>query len=90
MGLGSSTIRVAAMVDDLMDRSKVSMAFPEVHFTGTADGCVDSEVVIVDLARHAGEIAAVHAAAPTARIVAFGPHVDDDAFATAPRTAPTP
>lgn len=39
--------------------------------------------MVVDLARHADGVAAVRAAAPTARIVAFGPHVDADALAAA-------
>ena len=74
---------ISAMVDDLMDRSKVSAALPDVRFAHTADACADAQVVIIDLARHAVDVAAVRAAAPAARIVAFGPHVDDAAFATA-------
>jgi DNA-binding NarL/FixJ family response regulator len=76
-------IHVAALVDDLMDRSKVTAALPAVRFVRTADACADADVVIVDLARHASAIATVRAHAPDTRIVAFGPHVDDAAFALA-------
>ena len=74
---------VVALVDDLMDRSKVSAAVPAVRFVRTADACTDADVVIVDLARHASAIATVRAHAPATRIVAFGAHVDDAAFALA-------
>jgi hypothetical protein len=77
------TAAVVALVPDLMDRSRVSAALPDARFTRDAGGCVDAAVVLVDLARHAGDIAAVRAAAPGARIVAFGPHVDDAALAQA-------
>ena len=43
--------------------------------------CSDADVVVVDLARHSDVVAAVRAAAPSARIVAFGPHVDDELLA---------
>jgi hypothetical protein len=39
--------------------------------------------VVVDLARFGDRIAGVRAAAPSARIVAFGPHVDDAGLAAA-------
>lgn len=74
---------IVALVDDLMDRSRVSAALPGARFTRTADDCADATVVLVDLARHGGDVSAVRAAAPGARIVAFGPHVDDEALAAA-------
>jgi len=76
-------MRVVALVDDLMDRSKVSSAFPGAQFARDATPAGDADVVIVDLARHGGEVGAVRAAAPCARLVAFGPHVDDAALARA-------
>jgi hypothetical protein len=79
----SAPTLVVALVDDLMDRSKVSAAFPAARFVRSADACADANVVIVDLARHSAEIAAVRAMAPDAQIVAFGPHVDETAFARA-------
>lgn len=74
---------IVALVDDLMDRSRVSAALPDVRFTRTADDCAGATVVLVDLARHGGDIRSVRIAAPGARIVAFGPHVDDEALAAA-------
>lgn len=75
---------VIALVDDLMDRSRVRGALgDEVRFVRTPAETSGADVAIVDLARHGGAVAAVRAAAPTARIVAFGPHVDDAAMAAA-------
>lgn len=71
-------MRVVALVSDLMDRSRVSAALPEVVFTADPAACADADVVVIDLARHSGSVAAVRAATPSARIVAFGPHVDDE------------
>ena len=39
--------------------------------------------MLVDLARHGGDIPSVRIAAPGARIVAFGPHVDEEALTAA-------
>ena len=69
---------VVALVTDLMDRSKLSAAVPGVTFARTVDGCADASVVVVDLARHGADIAAVRTIAPGARIVGFGPHVDGE------------
>jgi hypothetical protein len=71
-------LSVVALVADLMDRSKVSAAVPDVVFGRSVDECAGAAVVIVDLVRHGGDIAAVRAVAPAARIVAFGPHVDGE------------
>ena len=72
-------MRVCALVTDLMDRSKISAAIPDVAFMldGTAD------VVIVDIARSAQLVPEIRAEMPAARIVCFGPHVDDEAAAAA-------
>ena len=51
----------------------------------TPASCGGADVVVVDLARHGDAVAAVRAAAPAARIVAFGPHVDTAALAAAER-----
>ena len=69
--------RVVALVDDLMDRSKLAAAVPQCEFARGPDECAGADVVVVDLARHADAVAAVRAVAPAARLVAFGPHVDD-------------
>jgi len=76
-------MRVVALVDDLMDRSKVSSAFPGAQFARDEAAAGGADVVIVDLARHGGAVGALRATAPGARLVAFGPHVDDAAFARA-------
>ena len=42
-----------------------------------------ADVVIVDLARFGAEVAALRAALPSARLVCFGPHVDEASAAAA-------
>jgi DNA-binding NarL/FixJ family response regulator len=79
-------MRVCALVSDLMDRSRVSGAVDGVEFVRDAAACAGADVVVVDLARSGDQVAAVRAAAPDARLVAFGPHVDD-AAAQAARAA---
>jgi hypothetical protein len=69
-------VKIVAMTTDLMDRSRVSAAVPGVEFTTDPAACTDADVVVIDLARHADAVAPTRLAAPSARIVAFGPHVD--------------
>ena len=71
-------MNVVAYVTDLMDRSKVQSAIADATFARDPAAAAGAEVVIVDLARFGDVVAAIHAAAPDARIVAFGPHVDDE------------
>lgn len=69
-------MRVCALVSDLMDRSRISAAIPDVAFMldGTAD------VVVIDLARSGPQVVAeIRAESPGIRIVCYGPHVDDEA-----------
>lgn len=75
--------QTVAFVRDLMDRSHISAALPDVKFVGNPAGASDAAVVIVDLARFGAVVAPVRAAAPGARIIAFGPHVDDALLAAA-------
>ena len=70
-------MRICALTTDLMDRSKLSAALPGVEFTLTAD----ADVVIIDLAKGTDQLDRVREEAPNARIVAYGPHVDEDAMA---------
>lgn len=77
--LRSAPVRTTALVDDLMDRSRLQAAVPTIEFVRTASECAGSDVVVVDLARHLHDVAAIRAAAPAARVVGFGPHVDEDA-----------
>ncbi len=76
-------MRVVALVPDLMDRSRLAAAVDGVEFTGGAGGAAGADVVVVDLARHAGSVPELRTVAPSARIVAFGPHVDDETLAAA-------
>ena len=78
---------VVALVGDLMDRSRISGARPDVVFAATPAAAVERgpATVVVDLARHSGAVAPLRAALPHARIVAFGPHVDGDAADAARR-----
>jgi hypothetical protein len=69
--------RVVALVDDLMDRSRISASLPGTVFVADADGCADADVVLVDLARYADRVTTIRARLPGVRIVGFGPHVDD-------------
>ena len=60
-----------------MDRSRLSGAVPGVRFAADASVCAGADVVVVDLDRYAAAIADVRSVAPRARIVAYGPHVDE-------------
>jgi DNA-binding NarL/FixJ family response regulator len=80
--------RVVALVDDLMDRSRLGV-IDGLAFTRDPAACADSQVVLVDLARHAAAIPAIIRTAPHARIVAFGSHVDTDALDEAARAGAT-
>lgn len=66
-------MRIVALTTDLMDRSKLSASIRGLSFSLTPD----ADVVIVDLARGVEQIARARATAPKARIVAYGPHVED-------------
>jgi len=76
-------VRVCALVSDLMDRSKITATNPDVEFVRAVDACAGAGVVIVDLARFGADVAAVRAVAPAARLVCFGPHVDEASAAAA-------
>jgi hypothetical protein len=69
-------MKVCALVTDLMDRSRLTAALDGVVFTLTPD----ADVVVVDLAKGIDQISFVRAQAPHARIVCYGPHVDDAAM----------
>jgi hypothetical protein len=66
-------VTIVALVDDLMDRSRLSAALPATTYL-REPGAVAAAVVIIDLAADAVPI--VRAALPAARIIAFGSHVD--------------
>jgi DNA-binding NarL/FixJ family response regulator len=71
-------MKIVAMTTDLMDRSRISAALGEVTFASDPAQCADADVVVIDLARHTSAVPMVRTAAPAARIVAFGPHVDTE------------
>lgn len=77
-------MKVVALVTDLMDRSRLTAAVPGIVCTGDPAAAADAtaDVVVVDLARFGAVLTDVRAAT-TAKIVAFGPHVDDEAAAAA-------
>ena len=87
-------MRIVAITSDLMDRSRISGALGRRGVRARRRRVrAGADVVVIDLARDAAHVAAVRAAAPDARIVAFGPHVDTEAArrrpaATAPTRAP--
>jgi hypothetical protein len=72
-------VRAVALVTDLMDRSRVTAAISDVEFARDVVGCAAADVVIVDLARFGREVSELRRSLPGARIIAFGPHVDEDA-----------
>ena len=76
-------MRVYALVADLMDRSRISGAIPGATFVREASACADADVVIIDLAKSGGEVGALRATAPAAKLVGFGPHVDEESAAAA-------
>jgi hypothetical protein len=76
-------MRVCALVVDLMDRSRITAAVPDAVFVRDAVACGGADIVIVDLARSGQHVRAVRNAAPAARIVCFGPHVDDEGASAA-------
>jgi voltage-gated potassium channel Kch len=73
---------VLAYADDLMDRSKISAAFPDAGFSRSV-GAAEADIVIVDLARYGDRIVEIRTAHPNARIIAFGSHVDRETAQTA-------
>jgi DNA-binding NarL/FixJ family response regulator len=76
-------VKTAALVTDLMDRSKIGAALPDVAFASDPAGCADADLVVVDLAGHADAVADLRRLAPRARIVAFGRHDNPEALARA-------
>jgi hypothetical protein len=76
-------VRVAALVDDLLDRSKLAAAVPAAAFVREPGQVGAADVVVVDLATHGGDVETVRASRPGARIVAYGRHTDTGALAAA-------
>jgi hypothetical protein len=72
-------VRAVALVSDLMDRSRITAAIADVVFAREVAECADADVVIVDLAPFGPAVGELRRSLPSVRIVAFGPHVDEDA-----------
>jgi hypothetical protein len=72
-------VRIVALSSDLMDRSRMTAAIDGISFARNAAECAEADIVIVDLARFSSEVDELRRALPGARIVAYGPHVDEDA-----------
>ena len=70
---------MCALVSDLMDRSRIGAAIPDVSFSLDAT----AEVVVIDIARSAQVVAEIRAETPGVQIVCYGPHVDDEAAESA-------
>jgi hypothetical protein len=68
-------VTIVALVDDLMDRSRLSAALPATTFQRDP-AALDASVVIIDLGAYADAVPVVRATSPGARIIAFGSHVD--------------
>jgi DNA-binding NarL/FixJ family response regulator len=75
-------VKVALIGADLMDRSRITAALPDADLADAES----ADVIVVDIARALDQVAITRAASPRARIVCFGPHVDD-ASADAARAA---
>ncbi len=69
-----------ALVGDLMDRSRIGVAIPDIAFVAGPDDCAGAELVVIDLGGHATHVAAIRRLLPHARIVAFGRHDNPDAL----------
>lgn len=82
--MSDATSDVVALSADLMDRSKISAAYPNAKLVRSpaklVQEAVSATLVLVDLARLSDPAALL---AITARVVAFGSHVDDAALAAA-------
>lgn len=81
------TPQVVAYVPDLMDRSRVAAAGPEVRFEASLDDLVASAegaaLVLVDLGRPGAVKAVASVAAAGTRTIGFASHVDGALFEAA-------
>jgi DNA-binding NarL/FixJ family response regulator len=75
--------RVVTLVDDLMDRSRITAVASDTVAARSVEATRGADVVVLDLGRHAGELELVRERAPGAFIVAFGRHDDTAALETA-------
>ena len=76
-------MRVVALVGDLLDRSKIAAAIPDVVFGSTPDESTGADTVIIDVKAHPDAVSAVRELAPAARVVAYGRHDNPEALEAA-------
>jgi len=76
-------MRVVALVGDLLDRSKIAAAIPDVVFGSTPDESTGADTVIIDVKAHPDAVSAVRELVPAARVVAYGRHDNPEALAAA-------
>jgi hypothetical protein len=76
-------VRVVALVGDLLDRSKIAAAIPDVVFASAPDESAGADAVIIDVKAHPGVVPAVRTLVPATRVVVYGPHHDPEALASA-------
>jgi len=74
--------RVVALVDDLMDRSRMH-GIAGLEWATSVEAGTGADTIVVDLVRYGPQVGALRERAPTALIVAFGPHVDEAALSAA-------
>lgn len=67
-------MRVVALVGDLMDRSKISVAVPDTRFAAAATDCAGADVIVIDVKAHPDAVSEARKVAPTARVIAYGRH----------------
>lgn len=69
-----------AITTDLMDRSKITAAMPDIRIARPGDDLAGATVVLVDLSLAGALDAAV---ASGGRIIAYGSHVDEEVLGQA-------
>jgi hypothetical protein len=80
------TSRVAAYTPDLMDRSKISAAFPGCRFVARPEalvGLAEIDVVVVDLSKRGVLDVLADIVKSGAPVIAYGSHVDKATLAAA-------
>ncbi len=79
-------MNVAAYTPDLMDRSKIAAAVPDCRFVAKPEalvGLAGIDAVIVDLSKKGVLDALPALVSGSARVLAYGSHVDKQLLATA-------
>jgi hypothetical protein len=75
-------VKLAIVGADLMDRSRITAAVADAELVDAAV----ADVIVIDLSRALDQVASLRESNPEARLVCYGPHVDE-AAAEAARAA---